>query len=301
MNIRNLNLNLLKVFAAIYENRTLTQAADEIGLSQPGVSHALKQLREVFADELFVRGTNGYHPTVRAIELATPIIDALRDLQQAIGGMEKFDATTATKTFRLCVSDYMSHALLPIMASRIASEAPNVSCAISQLSYDRVEDDLRNDRFDVAVMAGQPNLGTLGRQVLLSEEAVCVVSKNSHYTLKNFDLPAFCAAEHVIVNLYGDFHSWVDEKLSEFGMTRQVRFVMPYFNALPGVVANTDLVGTLPRRIAEQAVQTHGLRLLEMPFDFPPINFVMAWHPRKDRDAALRWFRTTLVDICAAL
>jgi DNA-binding transcriptional LysR family regulator len=301
MNIKNLNLNLLKVFVAIYENRTLTQAADQIGLSQPGVSHALKQLRENFNDELFVRGPDGYHPTARARELAPPVSEALKSLQQAVGDMDHFDARTAVRTFRLCVSDYMSHAMLPVMANRLAVDAPNIDCAVSQLSYERVEDDLRSGRFDIAVMAGQAQQDTLGQQVLLSEEPVCVVSKHSKLSADNFDLEAFCAAEHVIVNLYGDFHSWVDQKLDELGMKRRVRFVLPYFNALPGVVNNTDIVGTLPRRIAEQAARTHDLQLLDMPFSFPAIDFVMTWHPRKDRDAAHVWFRNVLLDLCATI
>lgn len=301
MNTNRLNLNLLRIFAAIYENGTLTRAAEQLGLSQPAVSHALKQLRETFEDELFVRDTDGYRPTKKARELAPPVLEALDSLRGVLEVARRFDPATASKTFKLSVSDYSSQTILPRLSQLIHQRAPGVRCAISQISYKRVQDQLRQGEIDLAIVARQPAVLNEGEELLLHETVVCLVRDNHPQALKRLDLKTFTTRGHVIVNLFGDLHSWVDARLAEMGRKRDVRLVVPYFNAVPEIVSTTDLIGSLPRRLAEQAAKDYPLRLFPFPFEFPPVHFVMCWHPRRQRDVELRWLRGVISDICASL
>lgn len=301
MNTNRLNLNLLRVFAAIYESGTLTRAAGQLGLSQPAVSHALKQLRDTFEDELFVRDVEGYRPTEKAKELAPPVLEALESLQATLEVARRFDPATASKTFRLSVSDYSSQTILPRLSRFLHQRAPGVRCAIRQISYKRVRDQLRQGEIDLAIVARQPAVPEEGEALLLRETVVCLVRDKHPRAREGLDLETFTATGHVIVNLYGELHSWVDAKLAEMGRERDVRLVVPYFNAVPEIVSTTDLIGSLPRRLAEQAAKDYRLRLFPFPFEFPPVHFIMCWHPRRGRDVELRWLRGTISDICASL
>jgi len=301
MNINRLNLNLLRVFAAIYENGTLTRAAQQLGLSQPAVSHALRQMRDTFEDELFVRVADGYRPTKKAKELAPTVLEALESLQGVFEDAHRFDPQTASKTFKLSVSDYSSHTILPRLARLIHEQAPGIRCAISQISYERVNEQLRQGEIDLAIVARQPAVLNDGEGLLLEESVVCVVRADHPRAHKRLDLATFTTAGHVIVNLYGQLHSWVDAKLAEMDKKRDVKLVVPYFNAVPEIVSTTDLIGSMPRRLAEQATRQYPLRLFPFPFEFPPVHFVMCWHPRRERDLELRWLRGALTEICRSL
>ena len=301
MNTSRLNLNLLRVFAAIYRNGTLTRAAAQLGLSQPAVSHGLKQLRDTFEDELFVRSVDGYRPTRKAEELAPPILEALESLQGVLEVTRRFDPATASKTFKLSVSDYSSHTILPRLSHLIHEQAPGVRCMVSQISYEGVKEQLQKGQIDLAVVARQSSSLKDGEALVLQETACCVVRDDHPRVGKRLDLATFTREKHVIVNLYGQLHSWVDTKLEEMGRTRDVKFVVPYFNAVPEIVSTTDLIGTLPRRLAEQAAGHYALKLYAFPFDFPPVHFVMCWHPRRERDVELRWLRGAISEICRLL
>ena len=207
----------------------------------------------------------------------------------------------ASKTFRLCVSDYSSHTILPRLSQLIHKTAPGIRCAVSQISYNRVQDQLRQGEIDLAIVARQPAVPNAGEELLLHETVVCLVRDGHPQAHKRLDLATFTTAGHVIVNLYGDLHSWVDTKLAEMGQKRDVRLVVPYFNAVPEIASTTDLIGTLPRRLAEQAAKSYSLKLFPFPFEFPPVHFVMCWHPRRERDVELRWLRSTISDICSSL
>lgn len=297
MNINRLNLNLVKVFVAINECGNLTRAAQRLHLSQPGVSHALKQLRETFDDELFVRHAQEYKPTARAEALAPAFLNALETLQTAIEESWHFDPLTDSATFRISASDYSAQTILPSLIERLATAAPGVSCGVSQPPHTGAIAALNDRSLDLAIISRLPDSVGPGQQVLLREEPCCIARRGNPLTVTGFDLETFSRAEHVIVSNGGLLQSDADKRLAELGRERRVRFSVPYFSSVAKIVAATDLVSTLPRHIAEPAALEFPLDLFPFPFDFPHVEFVMAWHPLRESEPQLRWLRELIASV----
>lgn len=296
-----MNLNLLRSFAAIYQCGTLTDAGRQLGLSQPALSHALKQLREEFNDDLFVRDGAVYRPTRKATELAPPIIDALSALRKTVETAAEFEPASANMTLRLSVSDYSSRTILPALIKEMRKVAPGIQLVVSQISYDTIQEQLQLGEVDLAIIARPSSRRGPNEQVLLEERVVCLARKDHPKIGKSLTLQTFTSVGHVIVNLFGKPQSWVDDKLTELGLSRQVKLVVPYFDALPEIVSNSDLIGSLPARLAEKSNGDKSLSIHPLPVDLEPIRFCMCWHPRRHADPAIRWFRALLSDTCTTL
>lgn len=301
MNTSRLDLNLLRVFAAIYENRTLTLAASQIGLSQPALSHALKRLRDTFEDELFVREGGVYIPTKKSEALAIPILRALEDISVTLEKSYHFEPQKSTSTFRLAISDFGSHTVLPPLSWRLNAQAPNVQCVVSQLSADRYVRAMQSGDLDLAVMSQPAKHADIISESIV-DETVVYIAREDHPDLKALSsLKGFAAVGHLLVNLISEPRSGVDKMLEDRGLTRRVKLVVPYFGAVPDIVAKTDLIGGLPRRLAEKAERDYPVKIFPAPFEIPPIQFHMHWHKRKQRDTELRWFRSVVKDVCESL
>ena len=181
MNIGSLNLNLLKLFAALYEFGKLGDAAQHVGLSQPGASHALKQLRAAFNDELFVRSPGGFRPTEKAETMAPLVIEAMQKLQEAIGDGEDFDPQAAEGDVHILASDYAVHMFMPRIARALMAQAPGLRCAVSQLQYDGVWEQLQRGQADLAIMSRQSANFFAKQQLLAKEQPVCVVWRHGRW------------------------------------------------------------------------------------------------------------------------
>lgn len=301
MNTSRLDLNLLRVFAAIYESRTLTLAAAQIGLSQPALSHALKRLRETFEDELFVRKGGVYIPTRKSEELAEPIIKALEGISSALETPKHFYPETASTTYRLAISDFGSHTILPPLSYYLHEQAPKVQCIVTQLSTERYVYQLQTGEIDVAIISQPTDQPDIHNHMIVDETVVYIIREDHPDADTLGTLEGFVAADHVLVNLRGEPSSGLDTLLAERGYNRQVKLVVPYFSAVPEIVARTNFIGGLPRRLALQAVRDHRVKIIPPPIEFPPIRFYMHWHSRKQRDTELRWFRNAIKKVCALL
>lgn len=298
MNINQLNLNLIRVFAAIFESGTLTRAAEQLNLSQPGVSHALKQLRETFDDELFVRGTDGYLPTTRARELAPAFLKSLGIVSDAIKDNWQFDPASAKTVFHISASDYSSHAILPDLFTALDRQAPFVRCSVSQLSAEVTKKQLKNGKLDLAILSRLPGNEEPGQQLLRREEPCCVIRADSPLVTGQLTLKHFTEMQHIIVQQHGELESAVDRKLTTINKSRTVRFSVPYFNSVAKAVSTTDLIGTLPRHLANDAASRYPIEIHALPFAFPPIDIITAWHPRRERDPELKWLREVIAQVC---
>jgi len=301
MNTSRLDLNLLKVFAAIYEKRTLTSAAADIGLSQPALSHALKRLRLTFEDELFVRQGNAYSPTRKAESIAEPVTRALDALSQTLTQPYRFDPDTSRRSFRLAISDFGSHTVLTPLASHLNAAALGIQCIVSQLQSDRFVHQLASGDLDIAIMSSPSTHDDILSDPIVDESLVYIARK--HHPMKKAlqSIEGFAAVSHLLVNLISEPRSYVDTMLEKRGLKRHIQLVVPYFSAVPGIVSNSDLIAALPHRLALQAKRDHPVVLFKAPLDIPPIQFHMHWHKRKQRDVELKWFREAVASVCARI
>jgi len=287
-NIRALDLNLLVVLEQLLKQSTVSAAADELGMSQPAASRALARLRLMFGDPLLVPSGRTLVLTPKAEGLREPLERILAETRNLLGP-EEFSPAKADFAFRLYTLDYESLVFLPRFLLELQA-APLLRLEIPPRVKDPVRE-LRDGHLDLIVGALGELPSDFHRQHLFDERFVCV-TRQDHPKLKNkLSLEAYAEMAHVMITTTGSPGGPVDDLLAERGLERRVGLRLPHFLAAPMAVAQSDMVLTLPERLARQAAQWAPLSVWEPPVPLPPFSFHMFWHERHHSDKAHRWIR----------
>ena len=296
MDIARFDLNLLRVFEALLVERNVTRAGQRLNLSQSATSSALRRLREGLADDLFLRSADGMVPTPRALELAEPVRRVLSDVRSVLDG-GAFDPASASRAFTIAASDYDVALFVPRLAQLLSREAPGVDLRVlphTNVNAVAMVDDARAD----IALGWFPRAPQRLHRLKLLEETFAIVMRRGHDLARGLlTLEAYAAAPHLLITLVGDTTGIVDDRLAEQGLTRRVAMTIPHFAAAPAVLANSDLVAVLPKRIAERYADSHGLVTRPLPFDSYSTTHEMLWHPRTERHPAHAWLRETLAEV----
>ena len=293
MDFHGIDLNLLVAFDALMNERNVTRAATQVGVSQPAMSAALSRLRNLLGDPLFLRSADGLLPTPRAKELADPIAQALRQIGRALVEEPRFDASEATLTFNLGLSDYPAFVLLPTLLDALQREAPGVFITVHAFNdRDAAVDLLDAGEIDAAigVPPTQPDQRILTRHIL-SDEFVTIVSKDNPAARRGMNLKTYLSLKHVLASPEGDRHGLVDQALEQRGLRRTVALALPQMFAMPDIVARTQTTATLMKRVALKSAIGRKLVLFSPPVVLPEIGFSLIWHRRSDGHPAQRWLR----------
>ncbi|WP_345817625.1 LysR family transcriptional regulator (plasmid) [Paraburkholderia sp. PREW-6R] len=298
--IDHIDLNLLRVFQAIVEERSLTRAGERLALSQPAVSYSLGRLRTLFDDPLFIRTRSGMQPTPVALELAEIVGRALDTVRQALRYAERFDPATSTRTFRLSLSDAGEMAYLPALCSALHDAAPHVKLVIEPLPVEEIEEALRSSRLDFAI-GNLPSLLPCTRHVLLFEESYVCMTRKRHGLPAGtrLELEQFLSASHVQVRSLEHSHHNLDDALRAQGVGRNIALALPHFVAVPGVLAATDLFATLPEKLAHILNQDDTFRIYALPVSLPKAAVTMHWHEHFHEDEGIAWMRGLINDVLA--
>lgn len=295
LNLRDMDLNLLVALDALLQEPNVTKAATRIGMTQPALSHALRRLRELLGDELLVCGKAGMLLTPRGRELALPVRRAMLDLQQALAGEQRFEPATATRRVTLATTDYEGVVLLPRLLELLRHQAPGVELEVRHIDPRHYAEQLETGMVDLLVGFPLPAASGLRQRVLFKEVLACVVRKDHPAVRGRLDLNLYCQLAHALISPRSESGSLVDDTLAGLGRTRRVTLRLPSFIVAPLLVAGSDLVLTLPRRLADSLAGLLPLQVLEPPIEIPSFPIVMNWHERYDGDAAHRWLRQLLV------
>ena len=292
------DLNLLAVFDAVASTRSVTKAADRLSLSQPAVSHALNRLRDRLGDPLFLRGRDGLRATPRAIEMIEPIKEILR-AAEAVFAMGSYDPATDPRRFRLAASEYAISTLIRVLIPKLCEVAQKALLEV--LPFDKsVLPDLEAGVLDCCFWAGPlPNSPWMGKP-LYSERLVGLISDAHPLAAKarqaTVSLDDYLAFPHIVVSMKDPFRSQIDTALDEVGRTRTVSVSTHSFAASIASLLTSDLITTLPSRLAERSLQS-GLVSFEVPLSLPSFQYSLIWHSRTDTDLAMIWFRELIVDL----
>lgn len=297
IDIADLDLKLLVAFEAVLIQRSVTAAADRIGLSQPAMSTCLGKLRKVLNDPLFVRTSRGMEPTPFAMELAEPIRHALHLIRQTLNHDKHFDAATSTRTFRIIMTDIGERVFLPGLLQRLSEVAPGVNLHTVQLPMKEMRETLESGEMDLAVGFIPDLAAGYYQQRLYNRSYVCVARSDHPVIGRTLSLKQYLAASHAIVSAPGTGHDVVERVLSEKGYTRRVALHVTHFLAIPLIVANTDLVVTIPTMLAESYLPTSNIKLLTPPLKMPVYAIKQYWHERFHEDPANRWLRELFSDL----
>lgn len=289
-----MDLNLLRTFVAIYEAGSLTAAATRLFVTQPAVSQSLNRLRREVEDELFFRSKREMVPTPFAVALYPTVRDSLSRIQGAVETSRGFAPETSSHRFRLALSELGEMRYLPHIASAVEAAGPSIGIDVTLLDTPRLPNQLTHGLVDLAVTSTALP-GSFERVTLKMEPYALLMRANHPLAEAEIDVPAYAAARHI--GVLGDSgRPNVEAALDRIGGAPIPSVTVNNFSALPLTLVSTDLVGTVPRSVAEEWFQTWPLTIRELPFHVDPIA-VRLYTRTTHRDAAsLAWFRATVLD-----
>jgi DNA-binding transcriptional LysR family regulator len=296
------DLNLAPVLHALLAERSVSRAAKRLGLSQSATSHALARLRDVLGDPLLVRSKDGLVPTPRALALEEPVERAVRSLEGTFLARPSFDPGTARRRFVIATSDYVEIILLPGLISRLAEDAPGVDLLVRSVEGG-ADDELRRGEIDLVLTVHQDGAegGALRGVRLFDDDFVCMMRAGHPLAEGALDVARFASARHALIAPGGRPGGPVDRALAELGLARRVALSVPHFLLAQHVIARTDLVLTIARRIAETFAGLLPLAVVESPLALPGFTIGMRWGERNDADPGHAWLRQRLVEAARGL
>ncbi|QHD06945.1 LysR family transcriptional regulator [Pseudomonas sp. R76] len=313
-----LDLNLLRVFNAIYQNRSILLASKQLNLSQSAVSHALSRLRESLSDELFIRTANGMEPSVRAQAISGPIKDALNLIYSAVG-VETFDPATTSRTFTLAATDYVTSVLLSRVIKHLSTAAPGIKLVVRPSTRLDLTDQIDVGRIDL-VLGTFADLPKRVQSVSLWQQRDVLVMRRDHPLLSNKQiiLDHLAGQLWAVISVGGQEEGAVNGFISERGLARQsdmfdrqslehalasigqtprYALTLPHSLALPEVLADSDLVGIVPEPLAQAFQERFGLHYRPLPYPGQTSVLEAVWHAQKANDPGHIWLRNQLVTL----
>jgi len=297
--MEDLDIRQLSVFDEIYKTRSVSRAAENLGLGQPAVSIALGKLRAHFNDPLFVRTAGGMEPTPLGEELFQPIRAAIDAVQTASGHRAVFDPTQTRRTFRIAMTDISQLVLLPRLWERLRKVAPGVHIEIANLSG-ATAGLLESGEVDLA-LGFMPQLEAgFYQQALFRQHYVCMASAAHPRIRGSLTLAQFEAEEHAVVSTSGTGHLIIDREVARQDIRRRVVLRIPSFVSLAYVVERTDLLVTIPQRLGELLADRERLAVYPVPFELPEYTVKQHWHERYNNDPGNRWLRGLIQELLSS-
>lgn len=294
---RRVDLNLLVTFEAIYQSRNLTIAGRGLGLSQPAMSHALGRLRSTFGDPLFVRMPGGLQPTPVANEIAPALMEGLAAIRGSLQ-RKTFDAAKSFRVFNIGMGDIAEVVHLPHVVRELHTSAPHVRLNSNAIPGPRLADALGDGEVDVAT--GIYQLGAGCRQIALYEnEYACVLRADHPYIGTKLTLKQFKAVEHILVAPKGaSQHAQIIERaLTSRKVNARIAVQVSNFHGVMALITSTDLIATIPGRLAQSMQQSTNINVLPPPIPLPKINVSLYWHERFHREPGNAWLRSVFIKL----
>lgn len=303
MKLESLDLNLLLVFDALATERSVTQAAARIGLSQPALSNALARLRSLFADPLFERVGGQMRPTPRARQLLAPLSEAIAKLRKSIEPPEAFRPEKSEREFMIATNDYVELRILPMLVRQVQRDAPLSAVRTVRTDYLFIPPVARLQSGELDLALGffegtpQPQLGLLTKR-LISGRLVCILRQAHQRASRKFTLRTLVEIPHVRVMYPGiERLGSIDTILRSRGLTRRIAVTVPHYLAIPEIVAKSNLLGVVPEWLARREARKLRLKIFAPPVTLPDITIIMTWHERFQFDGAHSWLRGCIAAI----
>jgi len=314
VSFKTLDLNLLKVFDAVMEERSVLRASQKVALSQSAVSHSLARLREMLDDELFVRTSTGMQPTARALTMAPQVRQALRSLEAAVE-LPTFAPALSTKSFTLAANDFTTMVLAPPLLKILSREAPSIDLAIKPVTRIDLAEQIDLGRIDVAIGVFSSPPSRFRTAFLFEYDDVLIVGGKRK--LGRLDNAKLAALPLVVVSFGGEQEGAIGGFISERGLARRsemydrialeralsesdqpprIAVSLPHFLALPALLAESELAAIVPRPLARafEHAQAHAITTYELPYSTTPVEVRMLWHERIEDEPSHEWLHEVL-------
>jgi DNA-binding transcriptional LysR family regulator len=311
-----MDLNLLRVFDVLMQERRVATASSRLGLSQPAVSNALARLRKTLGDEILTRAPGGMEPTEFAKGLHATLGPALASIESSLRAKAAFDPATTVWRAQIAMTDIGEIVFLPSLIAHCMQHAPGLTLETLRDSQTKTMSSatgapggmttaMAEGRVDLAIGWLPDVADGLYQRKLFTQRYVCI-ARQGHPLLQGkkpkLTMEKFLQAEHVAVRAEGTGHTRADEALQKFQyrqQQRKVRLQVPHFLSVPPIVAKTDLIATVPERLAIECAAPYQLQVLEHPVKMPAFELKMFWHRRVHTDPANQWLRKLIAEFFA--
>jgi DNA-binding transcriptional LysR family regulator len=303
VDLRGVDLNLLVSLRVLLTQRHVTRSAEKLGVTQPAMSASLARSRTLFGDKLLVRGPGGLVLTPRGQQILDQLNQIMEVTERLIALPEEFMPEICHRTFALMGSDFVECILLPSLMATLASEGPNLQILYKSPDRRNLEAMLANGELDLVVGYVPDPPKELIRRTLFHEPFVCV-ARRGHPLLQDQSLKVehYVELQHVQVlardaTMYGDD---IERAIAAMGLVRKVALWQPTFLAVGHVVAQTNLISTVPRRIADHFAKVFPIVVYEPPLALPAPDITLYWHPRSQEDPGHKWLRGKIAALLKA-
>ncbi|TNH06796.1 LysR family transcriptional regulator [Testudinibacter sp. TR-2022] len=293
--LHQFDLNLLKAFDVLMDERNVSRAAERLNLTQSAMSGMLARLREGLGDPLFVRAQRGIVPTERALSLAEPIKTTLAHIDGILQPAE-FEPATAKMTLRVAATDYSMSAVMVHFVAKLALLAPNIKVALLPLTPD-LPQQLSQGKLDFALLVPSEGADYLHLKPLYDEHYLCAM-RADHRLAANAELTLadYCQAQHILASPVGGGFSGVsDMALAKQGLKRNVKVSLNNFLLLPQLLQHSDMIATVPSRLT---ALLPNIKHFPTPMPVQGFTKYIAWHDRTHNDPAHRWLRSLVGEVC---
>ena len=294
-----LDLNLLRVAAALLEAGSVSRAAKDLGLSQPSVSESLAKLRSHFDEALFVRTGNGMSPTPLGAEIGAAARDILRHVEEKLGARVPFEPAQRHRPFTFAMSDVGEIVFLPRLVRALAERSPETPVRSVSMRPHQLAKAMEDGEVDLAV-GFFPDLkcGPFFQTRLFTHHFVCLIRSDHPVTGDALTLEQFLALPHAVVLSEGRSQEILESHLAEKGLVRQVAIYTPHFLSNPTLIARSDMVVTVPHAMGiAYGKPSFRLRVMQLPFASPRIQLRQHWHVKFHKDARNVWLRAIVGDL----
>ena len=297
MNLRSVNLNLLTIFDAIMAENNLTRAADKIGMSQPAISLALSQLRQIFGDKLFLRTARGVKPTSKALELSGPIHQALNMIVGALEPSRQFDCSTSQRHFNLVLTELGEATMLPSLMKWLKLQSASVTINTLPSPRPDIERELHFGKVDLYLWPKPIIKDGVITQQLDSENHCCLVRKGHPLANKKLTLKQYAKLDQIMYSMPSDYGPGViTPRLNAKKLERNSHLYVHSYFSVPGVLAKTDYIATVPTRLGRYFCEIYPLQLLDCPIADTYYPIYAMWPSSMNDDPGNKWLRQLLLD-----
>lgn len=305
MDPNKLDLNLLLVFCAVMHRRSATLAGEDLDLTQSAVSNALRRLRAQFSDPLFIKTPQGMTPTPLAERLAHPLQEALISIRQTIETVETFDSASSRRAFHVYMSDVGQLILMPRLVKELQSVAPYVSLGVINPAPRQAQAMMAEGTLDLAIGTFEGFQAGFHSQRLF-HKSYSVMGRRGHPALLGgLTLQGFLAARHAVYHppagSHDDFEAVLAGVFRDHKVKRQVSIELAHGLGIVEVIAASDLLICVPKRLADSLAADQTVVMAPLPFESPQIDVSQFWHHRFHADAGHKWLRALVFHNYSAL
>lgn len=293
--VQQLDLNLLKVFQALYQERNMTRTAEVLNLTPSAVSHAIKRLRDALGDTLFIRSQNQMVPTPACQRMAPAIIDTLSRLQQILQQWGEFDPLSSTHIFRVGMHDALEPTVLPQLITLLSRRAPNVGISSIKVDRNNLERELSSGHIDVALDVTMSIKKPVKQHKIISS-GFCVVMRKGHPLQDKLEQKNYLESQHIIVSNRPLGMSMEDTFFQQQGMQRKTSIRCQNYFAATKILSSSNQLLTITKSMAKQLLNDE-LCVSEAPFALPKFGTSVYWHENTEQDSALTWLRSLLIEM----